>query len=60
MTGKAEVDRQRQQLDATFKRAANLGADAELLSDYARHLCVLVSGFLEQARSEERRVGKRV
>ena len=49
MTGKAEVDRHRQQLDATFKRAANINADAELLSDFARHLCVLVSGFLEQA-----------
>lgn len=49
MIGKAEVARQRQQLDATFKRAAGLGADAELLSDFARYLCVLVSGFLEQA-----------
>lgn len=49
MTGKAEVARQRQQLDATFKRAAGLGADAELLSDFARYLCILVSGFLEQA-----------
>lgn len=49
MTGKAEVSRLCQQLDATFKRAAGLNADAELLSDFARHLCVLVSGFLEQA-----------
>jgi hypothetical protein len=49
MIGKAEVARQRQQLDATFKRAADLGADAEVLSDFARYLCVLVSGFLEQA-----------
>ena len=49
MTGKAEVNRQRQQLDATFKRATGLGPDPELLSDYARYLCVLVSGFLEQA-----------
>jgi hypothetical protein len=49
MTGKGEVDRQRRQLDATFKRASGLGADAELLSDFARYLCVLVSGFLEQA-----------
>ena len=48
MTGKAEVDRQRQQLDATFKRASGAGLDTELLSDYARYLCVLVSGFLEQ------------
>ncbi len=49
MNGKAEVDRQRQQLDATFKRAVGVGTDPELLSDYARYLCVLVSGFLEQA-----------
>ncbi len=49
MTGKAEVERQRQQLDATFKRASGLGGDAELLSDFARYLCVLVAGYLEQA-----------
>ena len=49
MNGKAHLHRQRQQLDATFKRAVGVGADAELLSDYARYLCVLVSGFLEQA-----------
>lgn len=49
MTGRAEVGRQRQKLDATFKRAASIGGDAELLSDFARYLCVLVSGFLEQA-----------
>jgi hypothetical protein len=49
MTGKAEVARQRQQLDATFKRASGLEGDAELLSDFARYLCILVSGFLEQA-----------
>ena len=49
MIGKAEVDRQRKQLDATFSRADGLNSDAELLSDFARHLCVLVSGYLEQA-----------
>lgn len=48
MTGKAEVARQRQSLDATFERAKEL-TDSELLSDFARYLCVLVSGFLEQA-----------
>lgn len=52
MTGRAEIARQKQRLDATFKRAANLGADAELLSDYSRYLCVLVSGFIEQAMIE--------
>ena len=49
MIGRAEVARQRHQLDATFQRAKGIGADAELLSDFARYLCILVSGFLEQA-----------
>ena len=49
MTGKPEVDRLRQQLDATFGRARRLAGDAELQSDFARYLCVLVSGFLEKA-----------
>ena len=49
MRGRAEVERQKQKLDATFLRASKLVADAELLSDFARYLCVLVAGFLEQA-----------
>lgn len=48
MTGRGEVERQKQKLEATFKRASSL-SDAELLSDFARYLCVLVSGFLEQS-----------
>jgi hypothetical protein len=54
MTGRAEVARLRQRLDATFRRADNLppDSDSELLSDFARYLCVLVSGFLEQATIE--------
>lgn len=52
MTGRAEVDRRRQQLDATFDRARGLNADAQLLSDFACYLCVLVSGFVEQATIE--------
>jgi hypothetical protein len=52
MTGRAEVDRRRQQLETTFSRARGLNADAELLSDFARYLCVLVSGFVEQATIE--------
>lgn len=52
MTGRAEVGRQRQHLDTTFSRAGRLDADAELLSDFARYLCVLVSGFVEQATIE--------
>jgi RiboL-PSP-HEPN len=49
MTGKAEIDRQRQRLDAVFGRTSKAGADPELMSDLARYLCVLVAGFLEQA-----------
>lgn len=52
MTGRAEVVRQRQQLDSKFSRAGSLGADAELLGDFACYLCVLVSGFVEQATIE--------
>ena len=49
MTGRAEVSRLSQSLDATFKRAEGLTGDPELLSDFARYLCVLVSGYLEQS-----------
>jgi len=49
MTGRAEVERQKQRLNATFKRASGIGGDAELLSDFARYLSILVAGFLEQA-----------
>jgi hypothetical protein len=49
MTGRAQVHSERQRLDETFKRAASVKDDLELSSDFARYLCVLVSGFLEQA-----------
>lgn len=49
MTGRFAVHGMRNRLDATFERASGIQGDAELLSDFARHLCVLVSGFLEQA-----------
>jgi hypothetical protein len=49
MTGRAKVASEKQRLDAVFKRAGNIGHDAEVLSDFARYLCVLVAGFLEQA-----------
>jgi hypothetical protein len=52
MTGRAEVHRLQQKVDATFKRASAITDDLELLSDLARYLCVLVSGFLEQAVKE--------
>lgn len=52
MTGRAEVHRLRQALDDTFKRAGSIAGDAELQSDFARYLCVLVSGFLEKGVAE--------
>ena len=52
MTGLAEISRLKQRLDSTFKRANNIGQDAELQSDFARYLCVLVSGYIEKALIE--------
>ncbi|WP_355605919.1 MAE_28990/MAE_18760 family HEPN-like nuclease [Xanthomonas cannabis] len=37
-------------LDATFERANRIDpSELELRADFARHLCVLVSGFLDQS-----------
>lgn len=52
MTGRGEVARLQRKLDATFQRAAGIQGDLELLADFARYLCVLVSGFLEQSVRE--------
>lgn len=43
-----EVLRQRTRLDATFKRISSVNAaDAEARADFAKYLCVRVSGYLE-------------
>jgi hypothetical protein len=52
MTGRAEVSRLKQRLDSTFERVKNGTSDLELQSDFARYLCVLVSGYLEKAAIE--------
>jgi len=53
MTGRAEVARLRQRLDAAFDRVKGINPDdLELRSDFARYLCVLVSGYLENAVAE--------
>ena len=52
MTGRAEVTRLKQRLDATFQRVADIGSDLELQSDFAKYLCVLVSGYLESVVAE--------
>ena len=51
MTGREEVDRLKSQLDEVFERAERVDrdTDTELKSDLARYLCVLVSGYVEQA-----------
>ncbi len=47
-----ELERQRDKLDALFKRVESLDKDPELQAHFARYLCVLVSGFLENALEE--------
>lgn len=49
MSGRREVARLKGRLDSAFSRAPSSSADIELQSDFARYLCVLVSGFLENA-----------
>lgn len=48
MKGRAEVFRLKKRLDDTFRRVP-LFADIEVQADFARYLCVLVSGFFENA-----------
>jgi hypothetical protein len=49
MNGPAEVHRLRTRLDATFSRVPGPSSDIEVQSDFAKYLCVLVSGFLENS-----------
>ena len=49
MNGRGEVSRLRKRLDATFARAPAPNADLESQADFAKYLCVLVSGFFENA-----------
>jgi hypothetical protein len=49
MNGRAEVFRLKSRLDRTFARMPDPTADFELQADFARYLCVLVSGFFENA-----------
>src|SRR5206468_3361500 len=52
MNGRAEVARLRQRLNDTFGRVGAISGPLELQSDFAKYLCVLVAGFLEQATVE--------
>jgi hypothetical protein len=49
MTGRQEVARLKVRLKNAFDRAPSSGAPIENQSDFAKYLCVLVAGFLEQA-----------
>lgn len=49
MNGRAEVSRLRARLEATFARIPSSSTDLEVQADYAKYLCVLVSGFFENA-----------
>jgi len=49
MNGRAEVSRLRKRLDATFDRMPTSSSDLEVQADFAKYLCVLVSGFFENA-----------
>lgn len=47
-----KVVRYKQRLDNLFEKSSDFAEDAEMLSHWARYLCVLVSGFLEVAVRE--------
>lgn len=48
MSGIKEIHRLRSQIDVRFKKAMSIG-DLELQSDFAKYLCVLAAGFLENS-----------
>jgi len=49
VNGHREIHRNKTRLDAVFARAKGSFENLEIQSDYARYLCVLVSGFFENA-----------
>jgi hypothetical protein len=52
MTGRLAVWSHRRRIEAAFRRAVGLDADAELLADYSKYLCILVAGYIERSLSE--------
>jgi hypothetical protein len=54
MNGKQQVAAHRARVEAVFARAKRIeeDGDAEIRSDLARYLCVIVSGYLEKSVSE--------
>jgi len=49
VSGRQEVHRLQNRLDATLARGPATSADIEVQADFAKYACVLVSGFLENA-----------
>jgi hypothetical protein len=43
----SEIYKVQKKIDDLFKEAKNLPSDPEILSHWAKYLCVLISGFLE-------------
>ena len=55
MSAVREVALRKRQIDATFARARGLASapDADAIqADYARHLCILLSGFVEKSLAD--------
>ena len=44
-----QIEAQKDKLDALFEKARKMSEDAELLSHWAKYLCILVCGFLENS-----------
>ncbi len=44
-----EITRHKHRLDALFNRVSTLSQDPELMAHWARYLCILASGFLEES-----------
>ncbi|MEU6623348.1 HEPN domain-containing protein [Streptomyces litmocidini] len=50
--GRAEVARRKQRLDSLLRSINGAELNGELTSHYARYLCVLTSGYIEQSVKE--------
>ena len=44
-----KIVQHKQRLDALFEKGTTLANDSELLSNWAKYLCVLTSGFIEES-----------
>jgi hypothetical protein len=51
MRGRAAIHSHKQRIEDVFTRSKTLADDPEILADYAKYLCVLVSGFIEKSLS---------